>query len=50
MFPRTGEGAGGEGANMGGIPQVGFIPTGADLGEEETPTRTSELLVRMSWK
>jgi hypothetical protein len=48
MFPRTGEGAGGEGAKMGGIPQDGFIPTGADWGEEETLRSRSELLVRMS--
>lgn len=36
-LPRTGEGAGGECANVGGIAQVGFIPTGAVDGEEETP-------------
>jgi len=48
MFPRTGEGAGGDGAKMGGIPQEGFIPTGADLGDEEALRRKVVLEVRRS--
>lgn len=49
MLPRTGEGAGGEVANMGNMPHVGFMPTGAVDGEAEAPWRTLELPVRTSF-
>ena len=50
MLPRTGSGAGGEGAKMGGMPHVGFIPTGAVFGDEETPCRKVVLEVRSSYE
>jgi hypothetical protein len=50
MLPRTGAGAGGEGAKMGGMPQDGFIPTGAEFGDEEALCRNVVLEVRRSYK
>jgi hypothetical protein len=50
MLPRTGAGAEEDGeANMGGMPHVGFIPTGAVDEEAEVPWRKLVLPVRTSF-
>jgi hypothetical protein len=50
MLPRTGDGAGGDGAKMGGIPHFGLTPTGALFWDEEAPRRKVVLDVLRSCK
>ena len=50
MLPRTSAGVGGEGAKMSGMPQEGFIPTGAEFGDEEALRRNVVLEDRRRYK